>query len=181
MQGVVIRRHPWDKSYIHRKIFWCYFEQGVLVSLHDKAGANLRIYKKTRVYMKEIADRSIHMPNDWYTMKICTSTMHGIYRIYYKLLTVNGEESITCDYHKLVHGPRTIEFNTALMPHLIHTILQQIRSIYHMVSTKYVQKLQDQTTMVGVRCNKAIESFLTFYDRFYGHFKNGKPVLLNWL
>ena len=50
-----------------------------------------------------------------------------------------------------------------------------------MVSTKYVLKLQDNTTMVGVHANKAIESFLNFDDHFFGDFKSGKPVQLNWL
>ena len=35
--------------------------------------------------------------------------------------------------------------------------------------------------MVGVHANKAIESFLNFDNRFFGDFKFGKPVKLNWL
>ena len=42
----------------------------VLVSLHEKAGANLRIYKKTRIYIKELNDRSNYMPNYWSNMKL---------------------------------------------------------------------------------------------------------------
>ena len=131
--------------------------------------------------MKELKDRSNYMPTYWYNMKNYTGTLHGIYRLYYKLLAMNDEATIRSNYHELVHGPQTIELNTALLQHLIHTILEQIRSIYHMVSTKYVLKLQDQMTMAGVHCNKAIESFLTFDDRFFGDFKYGKPVHLNWL
>ena len=121
------------------------------------------------------------MPIYWYNMKNCTGTLHGIYRLYYKLLALKGEATCRSNYHELVHGPRTIEFNTALLQHLINTILEQIHTIYNMVSMKYVLKLQDQTTMVGVCFNKAIESFLTFDDRFFGDFKYGKPVHLNWL
>ena len=131
----------------------------LLVSLHEKAGANLRIYKKTRIYMKEIKDRLNYMPNYWYNMKNCPGTLHGIYRLYYKLLHVNSELKIRSSYHKLVHGPCTIEFNTELLQDLIHAILEQICAIYHMVSTKYVLKLQNQTTMVGVHAKKAIKSF----------------------
>ena len=94
---------------------------------------------------------------------------------------MNGEATIKSNYHEFVHRPQTIEFNTALLQHLINTVLEQIHSMYHMVSTKYVLKLQDQMTMVGVCCNKAIESFLTFDDHFFGDFKYGKPVHLNWL
>ena len=170
-----------DMSYIHKKIFWCYFEEEVLVSLHEKAGANLRIYKKTRIYMKEIKDRLNYMPNYWYNMKNCTGTLHGIYRLYDKLLHVHDELNIKSTYHKLVHGPCTIEFNTALLQHLINTILEQIHVIYNMVSTKYVLNLQDRTAMVGVHANKVIESFLNFDDCFFGEFKSGKPIQLNWL
>ena len=168
-------------SYVHRKIFWCYFEEGVLVLLHEKAGANLRIYKKTRIYMKELNDRLNYMPNYWYNMKNYTGTLHGINRLYYKLLHVHGELKIKSRYHMLVHGPCTTEFNTALFQHLINTILEQIHAIYYMVSMKYVLKLQDQMTMVGVHTNKAIESFLNFDGCFFGDFKCGKPVQLNWL
>ena len=83
--------------------------------------------------------------------------MHGIYGLYYKLLHVHCESKIKSHYHELVHGPHTTEFNTALLQHLIDTILEQIHAIYHLVSTKYVLKLQDQTTMVGVHTNKAID------------------------
>ena len=119
----------WDTSYIHKKIFWYYFEERVLVLLHEKAGANLRIYKKTRIYMKELNDRSNYMPNYWCNMKNCTGTLHGINRLYYKLLHVHSESKIKSCYHELVHGPCTTEFNTALLPNLIDTILEQIHAI----------------------------------------------------
>ena len=109
--------------------------------------------------MKEIKDRLNYMPNYWYNMKNCTGILHGIYRLYYKLLHVNGKSKIRSSYHELVQGPHTIEFNTELLRDLIHTILEQIHAIYYLVSTKYVLKLQDKMTMVGVRANKAIESF----------------------
>ena len=131
--------------------------------------------------MKEIKDRSNYMPNYWYTMKNCTGTLHGIYKLYYKLLHLNGESNIKSTYHELIHRPCTIEFYTALLQHLIDTILEQIHAVYHMVSTKYVLKLQDRMTMVGVCANKAIESFLNFDDCFFGDFKSGKPVQLNSL
>ena len=50
-----------------------------------------------------------------------------------------------------------------------------------MVSTKCVLKLQDRMTMVGVHANKVIESFLNFDNHFFGEFKSGKPIQLNWL
>ena len=98
--------------------------------------------------MKELDDRLNYMRSYWYNMKNCTGTLHGIYRLYYKLLHVHSESKIKSPYHELVHGPCTAEFNTALLQHLIDIILEQIRAIYHMVSMKYVLKLQDQTTMV---------------------------------
>ena len=121
------------------------------------------------------------MPNYWYNMKNCTGTLHGVHRLYYKLLHVCSESKIKSSYHKLVHGPCTIEFNTALLLHLIDTILEQICAMYHMVSMKYVLKLQDKMTMVGVHANKAIESFLNFDHHFFDDFKFAKPVQLNWL
>ena len=52
----------------------------------------------------------------------------------------------------------------------------QIRDIYYLVSTRYILKIQDTTTMVGVHVNIALEKFLAFNDEFFGHFSNGKLV-----
>ena len=73
-----------------------------------------------------------------------------------------------------------VQAQHCIVGHLINIILEQICAIYHMVSGN-VLKLQDQTTMVGVCANKAIESFLNFDDCFFGDLKFGKPVQLNWL
>ena len=49
-------------------------------------------------------------------------------------------------------------------------VLAQIHDIYHMVSRKYYLRLQDQTSMVGVRPNKSLEKFLDSDDCFFGEF-----------
>ena len=64
--GELVRQYSWDNSFIHKKIYWCFFEEGVLVSLHEKAGANLRISRKTRIYLKELSERSNYLQNLWY-------------------------------------------------------------------------------------------------------------------
>ena len=79
------------------------------------------------------------------------------------------------------NGPRTLQVNCTLLQHFIDIIWTQIRDIYYLVSTRYILKIQDTTTMVGVCANIALEKFLTFNDEFFGHFSNGKPVCLKWL
>ena len=64
--GELVRQYSWDNSFIHKKIYWCFFEEGVLVSLYEKAGANLRISRKTRIYLKELSERSNYLQNLWY-------------------------------------------------------------------------------------------------------------------
>ena len=180
-RGELVRCYSGDNSFIHKKIYWCFFEEGVLVSLHEKAGANLRIFKKMRIYLKELSERSSYLQNFWYSLKYCTGILHGIYRLYYKLLLIYGDSKIKSPYHNLVHGPHTIWFNARLLPHLIDIVLAQICDIYHMVSRKYYLKLQDKTSMVGVHTNKSLEKFLDFDDHFFGEFRFGKPVKLEWL
>ena len=83
------------------------------------------------------------------------------------------------DYHNLVQGPRTVEFNWHLLQHLIDIIYCQIREIYYMVSSRYVLQIQDYSMMIGVRANKAIEKFLLFDEAFFGDFLNCRPISLN--
>ena len=144
-------------------------------------GANLRIFKKTRIYLKELSERSSYLQNFWYSLKYCTGILHGIYILYYKLLLIYSDSKIKSPYHNLVHRPHTIQFNARLLPHLIAIVLAQIRDIYHMVSRKYYLKLQDETSMVGVCANKSLENFLDFDYRFFGEHHFGKLVKLEWL
>ena len=81
--------------------------------------------------------------------------LHGdffwIYRIYYKLLKLYLQEDCPkSEYHDLVHGPQTIGFNCDLLHNLLDVLFVQIGNIYHMVLTKYVLAVQDNTTMVGI-------------------------------
>ena len=85
-------------------------------------------------------------------------------------------------YHNMV-GNRlcTVQLNCTLLQHFIDIIWTQIHDTYYLVSTRYILKIQDTTTMVSVRANITLEKFLAFNDEFFGHFSNGKPVHLNWL
>ena len=109
--------------------------------------------------------------------------LFGIYKLYYKLLYMySHREVMKSSYHNMVgNGPHTVQLNCTLLQHFIDIIWTQIRDIYYLVSTRYILKIQDTTTMVGVHANITLEKFLAFNDEFFGHFSNGKPVRLNWL
>ena len=68
------------------------------------------------------------------------------------------------------NGPRTVQLNCTLLQHFIDIIWTQICDIYYLVSTRYILKIQDTTTMVGVRANITLKKFLAFNDEFIGHF-----------
>ena len=92
------------------------------------------------------------------------------------------KEVMKSPYHSMVgNGPQTEKLNCILLSHFINIILLQIHDIYHLVSAKYILKIKDTTTMICVCANIALEKFLTFNDKFFGHFSNGKPVHLTWL
>ena len=139
--GELVRCHSWDNSFIHKKIYWCFFEEGVVVSLHEKTDANLRIFKKMKIYLKELSGRSSYLQNYWYSLQYCAGIWHGIYRLYYQLLLIYGDSEIKSPYHNLAHGSCTIQFNVRLLPHLIGIVLAQICNIYYMVSRKYYLRL----------------------------------------
>ena len=60
-------------------------------------------------------------------------------------------------------------------------IFVQIRNIYHMVLTKYVLAVQDNTTMLGIRVKRTIEKFLQFNEVLFGDFLHCKPICLKWM
>ena len=172
----------WDRNYIYKKIYWCYFKEGVWVSLHEKARCNIRIYHKTRIYLQDINTHSVYLKDYWFNLKNCTGTLFGIYKLYYKLLIKCLHKEVPkSDYHNIVHGPQTVEFNWHFLQHIIDIIYSQIREIYHMVSSRYILQIQDYSTMIGIRANKEIEKFLLFDEAFFGDFSNGKPISLNWM
>ena len=114
----------WKGKDIHKKIYWCYFEEGVLVSLHKRAGANLRIFHRMRIYLKDIKEHSAYLHKYWFNLKNCMGTLFGIYRLYYKLLHMySSQEVMKSPYHNMVgNGPCTVQLNCTL-PHFIDIIL----------------------------------------------------------
>ena len=109
--------------------------------------------------------------------------LFGINKLYYKLLYMYSHREVTKSlYHNMVgNGLCTVQLNCTLLQHFIDIIWAQIRDIYYLVSTRYILKIQDTTTMVGVCANIALKKFLAFNEEFFGNFSNGKPVHLNWL
>ena len=75
--GELVRCHSWDNSFINKRTYWCFFEEGVLVLLHEKAGANLIMIKKMRIYLKELSERSSYFQNYLYLLKYCAGILHG--------------------------------------------------------------------------------------------------------
>ena len=71
-------------------------------------------------------------------------------------------------YHNMVgNGPHTVQVNCTLLQHFIEIIWTQICDIYYLVSTRYILKIQDTITIVGVHANIALKKFLTFNDEFF--------------
>ena len=136
-----------------------------------------------RIYLNDIKEHSVYLHKFWFNLKNCTGTLFGIYQLYYKLLNIYSmKEVIKSPYHNMVgNRPCTVKLNCTLLVHFIDILLQQISDIYYLVSTKYILKIQDTTTMIGVCANIASEKFLNFNEEFFGHFSNGKPVRLTWL
>ena len=132
--------------------------------MHEKTGANLHIFQKMRKYLQDIQDHSTYLHKYWFNLKI------------------SDRQGMKSPYHNMVgNGPCTLQLNCTLLPHFSDIILLQICDIYYLVSTKYILKIQDMTTMIGVCANIALEKFLNFNKEFFGHFSNGKPVCLTWL
>ena len=148
------KQHSWDNSDIHKKIYWCYFKEGVLVSLHEKTGA------KMRIYINDIKEHSAHLHKYWFNFKNCTGILFGICKLYYKLLYMYSHQKVMKSlYHNMVgNRPRTVQVNCTLLQHFIDIIWTQIRDIYYLVSTRYILKIQDTTTMVSVHANIALEN-----------------------
>ena len=81
-------------------------------------------------------------------------------------------------YHNMVgNGPRTVQLNCTLLQHFIDIIWTQIHDIYYLVSTRYMLKIQDTTTMVSVHANITLKKFLAFNDEFLDIFQMGSQYV----
>ena len=85
------------------KLYPCYYDPYYLVSCTDKRRMNLRLEMTNLDMLKEIKRGKAHLDKHWYTLKHFVHSLHAVYRLLYKILSVFGSTGMCnkLSFHKL--------------------------------------------------------------------------------
>ena len=67
-----------------------------------------------------MSKKKTYLGDYWYDLKYQTKGLHGVYRLFYKMIVVLGTPGIAsrCKYHYLVDGPWPIATNLKIYDYL---------------------------------------------------------------
>ena len=85
---------------------------------------NINLLSICRQLLVTIQDYWSMKEMDWYSLKMCTHKIHGIYRLLDKLMSVICPSHIfpKCTFHHLQYGPRAIEINVLILDNTLAAI-----------------------------------------------------------
>ena len=132
------------------KVYPCYFDENYMVSCTDKKKVNLRMEAKTLELLTDIQNRRTYLEKYWYNLKYYVHSLHAIYKLLYKMLTVYGNSSMKTRLkcHNLVDGPRTIKQNALLFQELIHFTQNQTQLLGAQICFDFSPKFQDTISRI---------------------------------
>ena len=84
--------------------------------------------EELRQILKDVINRRSYLSCYWYNLKYFVRALHGVYRLYYKILIIYGNSSMARKNfsHNIVHGPRKIEENFRLFDEISEMIYFQL-------------------------------------------------------
>ena len=120
---------------------------------------------------KWIVKKRIYLGNYWYDLKYLTRGLHGVYTLFYKMISVLGTPGMASryKYHYLVDGPQTIDTNLKIYDYLLKIIDIQIGIISTLVRMSSVCNVQDTISLKLHRVIKIFDAIL------YNKEKNVNP------
>ena len=140
-----------SSSFLHRvmnfnaKVHPCYYDPAHLVSCKEKE-VNLRMELKILELLKDVEARTQYIHKYWYNLKYFIQSLHGMYRLLYKVLCVFGNSSmrskLSC--HDLMNGSRPVKENLKLFKQLIVFTQIQTQLVGSIVCFDLRPHIQDQ-------------------------------------
>lgn len=119
---------------------------------------------------------------DWYSLKMCTHKIHGIYRLFYKLISVMCPSGLflRCAFHSIEYGPWPIQLNVLILDTTLGVIHNQLNFHYEENFCLGHSSKMNQLAFVLHKSNHCLRPFIDWYESFSGHFVNGNPIMLEF-
>ena len=148
-----------------------------LVTMREKRKLNICLQEEICIYLNQLSMKR-YLGNYWYNLKYLTKGLHGIYRLFYKMILVLGTHGMAgrCKYHYLVNGPQTIDTNLEIYGHLLKIIDIQIGIMGTLVRLRFIPKVQDTISLKLHRVIKFFDTILYNEEKNLNHFSNGLPI-----
>ena len=95
------------KVKIHKSVL----QPNKLGSAKDKQLLNERLIQELQDTLKLITQRNTYLHEYWYILRYFVKSLHGAYRLLYKILLVYGDSNVCKKFifHNLIDGPRCIK------------------------------------------------------------------------
>ena len=154
-----------------------------LFSQYERKKLNLHLQEEISFYVKEMSKKKTYLGDYWYDLKYLSKGLHGVYRLFYKMIVVLGTPGMAsrCKYHYLVDGPWPIATNLKIYDHLLKIIDIQIGILGGLVRMSSLQKVQDTISLKLHRVVKFFDAILYNEEKNSNHFSNGLPIKFEFM
>ena len=143
------------KVRIHKSVL----QLNKLESAKDKHLLNERLIQELQDTLKLITQRNTYLHEYWYILRYFVKSLHGAYRLLYKILLVYGDSNVCRKFilHDLIDGPRPIKQNLELFLQLVKFVSLQLAYIHCIVKFKLNVPMQDKITFLLHRLIKFLD------------------------
>ena len=133
-----------------------------LISIRGKIRMNHQIMKKTKIWLDDLHERKQNFSANWYTLAKSTNLIWACYKIFYKLLLTLGGNTYKLDssLHKLLIGPRTMQYNLNIYTIYVSCMEKQLTEIKQKNGCSTVPHDLDNISTVMIRTNTALENIM---------------------
>ena len=124
---------------------------------------------------KRNVQEKTYLGDYWYDLKYLTKGLHGVYRLFCKMIVVLGTPGMAsrCKYHYLVDGPWPIATNLKIYDHLLKIIDIQIGILGALVRMSSQHIVQDTISLKLHRFVKFLDAILYNKEKNSNHFSSG--------
>ena len=133
--------------------------------------------------LKDILKTISYLLNYWYDLKLYTHSLHGIYRLYYKILVTFGNKgmAVKCKFYNLIHCPRHVSQNVTIFKYLVRFVDIQNELIGAVLRFSSNMEKFNKTALLIYRVNCFIDKMMYFEVKNPGIFTAGLPVMYDFI
>ena len=167
------------KVKIHKSVL----QPNKLESAKDKQLLNKRLIQELQDTLKLIAQRNTYLHEYWYILRYFVKSLHGAYRLLYKILLVYGDSNVCKKFilHDLIDGPRPIKQNLELFSQLVNFVSLQLAYIHCIVKFKLNVPMEDKIMFLLHRLIKFLDRVIWLDDVTGKYTMNGLPIEMEFI